>query len=268
MNDVRKVLAAERIKLVRRRSVFIVPLVVMALAAVLFEALAFAAKRQWLGEPNGFSLAAASLGWVANIVALSSIIITSSHISGEFDLGTIKSTWVRPVSRQAWYTGKTLSAWIMTGGLFLAATLVVLLLAGTTTGFSDLVEKNYVIHSKLSLSLRFAETALLLLLSLFAIATGMAAIAAYCNRPGASIAAGIGVGVLFAVLGFFPFARPFLLSTSLSLPVEQLSAMTEGIPTPLPWGALAWRTAACASAWLGLSFAVGSVGIRRKEITF
>lgn len=268
MGDVRKVLAAERLKLAKRRSTIVVPAIVVAMSAALFLALSFAARRSWIGVPSAFYLTAASMTWVTNIVAVCSIIITSFHISREFDVGTVKSTWVRPISRQSWFAGKVLSAWIMTGALFLAAMAVVIALASVRFGFVDLMEKDFLIHTAQSLWLKLAVTMLLVLLSLCAVSTVMAAIAVHCNHPGAAIAAGIGLALLCAVLGFFPSASPFLLSTALTLPVEQFASMSKGIPTPLSWADLAWRVPACAASWFILASAAGSVGIRKKEINF
>lgn len=265
-SDAARVLAAERLKLGKRRSTVAVPLAVAAFAAAIFQGLAFAAGRQWVGEPSGFYLAAAAAGWMVNVSALCAIIVTSFHISSEFDVGTIKSAWVRPISRRGWFAGKLISAWIMVGVIFLAALLVVLILAGTRFGFTDLMEKDYLVHSRTALSLRFAETTLLLLFSLVSVTTVMAAIAVSFRHPGASIAAGIGLVAAFVVLDFFPAARPFLLSTAITLPVEQIAAMAKGIPTPLAWGALAARTAACAAVWLLAAFAAGAAIVRTKEI--
>ncbi len=47
-----------------------------------------------------------------------------------------------------------------------------------------------------------------------------------------------------------------------------MTAMSKGLPLPLEWGELIWKTLACAGSWLAVSCAVGHAIIARKEITF
>jgi ABC-type transport system involved in multi-copper enzyme maturation permease subunit len=268
MGDIGIVMAAEWLKLRKKRSTVVIPLVVVGLSAAILWGLSLAARRDWIGVPSAFYITSAALGWMVNIIGLFAVIITSFHVSREFALGTVKSTWVRPVPRLAWYTGKVLSAWMMIGALLLLAVMVIIVLAATTFRFADLMEKSFLVHSAASLWGKLSVTVLLVLAALWAVTVVISMIAVFFNHPGGAIGAGVGFGMLLVVLGVFPSTRPFLLTTCITQPVEQMTAMSKGIPLPLPWNTLIWRTLGGAVTWMAAAYCTGAWWIRKKEITF
>lgn len=267
-SDIQRVLSAEWLKLKKRRTTIIIPVIVVALAIVMFFAVAYAAGRDWVGVPSGFYLASSTAGWLVNILGFLGIIMTCFHISGEFSLGTVKPAWVRPVSRGGWYSAKVISVSAAAGFLFLLAVLVVVLLSGFRFGFTALMEKDYMIHSAASQGLRFVLVVVLTLWALWAVISVAGFIAAIFNRPGSAIAVSVGLAFVMTMFGVFRSARPFLLSSCLTLPFEQMTAMTKGIPLPLNWWTLTWRTVLCAGIWMAATCAAGHFIIKRKEITF
>ncbi len=246
----------------------VLPGSVMALAVLLFFAVDFAARKDWIGLPSGFYVASTTIGWMVNIVALLSIIMTCFHVSGEFALGTVKPAWVRPVSRSSWYSGKLISSAAASTFIFMLAVVTVTILAWAKYGFSDLMEKNYLVHSASSMAGRFVLVTLLTVVTLWALVAVTAMLASFFNRPGSAIAVAILLSFLMTVIAIFPRATPFLLSTCLTSPFEQMTFMSKGLPLPLEWTTLIWRELACSFAWITAAVIAGITVIRKKEITF
>ena len=182
-------------------------------------------------------------------------------------MGTIKSAWVRPVTRGRWYTAKVLVAAGIVSELLLMAIIVTVALAVIRLGFTDLMEKNYTVHTSGSLTGRFILTVGLTVWTMWATTAFAAMLAAMFKHAGGAIAAGLAAGVAMMVLGAIPPLRPLLLTTHISLPWEQMIAMSKGLPLPAEWGDLVWRTVAGAGAWLAVSFFIGQRVIRAKQIT-
>jgi len=267
-SSVAKVFSAEWFKLKHRRTTIVVPLIVGFLALVIFFGLDLAARRQWVGVPSGFYLASATIGWMINVITIVAVIATCFHISREFALGTVKSAWVRPITRQAWYTGKVLSVGAVMGVLFIFVAVMVIVFSALRFGFTDLVEKDYLVHSAGSMGWRLLLTVGLAMWALWATTAVAAMLAVFFNHPGGAISAGLGLGFFMTVLAVFPPIRPYLLNTFLSLPADQMVAMAKGLPLPLTWGQLVWRTLAGAGGWMVVALIIGYRVINRKEITF
>ncbi len=102
MRDFGKVVAAELFKLRRQKSTLVVLILVALLALFMFVALEFAARRDWIGVPSGHFVAASVLGWMANIMIILAVIVTSCLVSQEFALGTIKSTFSPIISSSSY----------------------------------------------------------------------------------------------------------------------------------------------------------------------
>ncbi len=266
--EIRKVLLAENVKLRRKRTTWFVPAAVAAMTLLVFLAIAYAAARDWAGVPSGFYLASSTAGWMINVTGLLAMIITCFQISGEFALGTVKPAWVKGLSRHGWLSGKVVSAAAVVAVLFLIVVAVSLVSAGARYGFTDLKEKDFVVHTSAALWKGYILCAALTLFSLWAVVTVTSMLAAYFNRPGSAMAVAMLLAVAMTVVAVFKPARPFLLTSAISLPFEQMTAMSKGLPLPLEWGELAWKTLACAGSWLAASCAVGHAIIARKEITF
>jgi hypothetical protein len=151
--------------------------------------------------------------------------------------------------------------------LFVVAAVVMVALAALKLGFEDLMEKDYLIHTAGSLGVRMVLTTALTLFVLWSATAVTAALAARLNHPGGAIAAALGLGIAMTALSVFPAARPYLLTTYLSLPSEQMVAMSKGLPLPLEWGDLVWQTLAGAGAWGAAAYLSGRRVVQKKEIT-
>ncbi len=268
MSDIRRIISAERMKAMRRKSTLFIPVAVAAAAALIFITSGFAAQRDWIGVASGFYLASNTGGWMVNLLVLLSIILTCFHISGEFALGTVKSSWVRPVSRKSWFTGKLITVSAAVLFLYLIAIAVIILMARVRFGFTDLTEKDYLIHSASSMWYRFVLVFLLTCWALLGVTAVSAVFAVIMNRPGTAISAVLGSAFIMAAASAFHQARPFLLSSSLFVPFEQMTAMSKGLPLPLEWSTLVWRTLIGAGTWIAVSATAGYMIVEKKEITF
>lgn len=267
MNDVTKVIRAEWFKLRRQRSTIVVPVAVLAFAVLLYFVQELAARKNMFGVPSGFFVSTSVIGWMNTVLALIAVIVASFLVAQEFAIGTVKSTWVRPVRRGRWFFGKYLFAAGIVTDLFIIVSASAVGLALVRLGMDSLMEKDYVVHTLRSLSLRMLLTLGLTLFGLWAATALAAAVAASLNHPGGAIALTLGIGVAMMAASAFEPARPFLLTQYLSLPLEQMSAMAKGVPLPLEWGTLIWRTLAGAGAWLALALVVGLRVTQTKEIT-
>jgi ABC-type transport system involved in multi-copper enzyme maturation permease subunit len=268
ISEIKKVLLAEKVKLRRKRTTWFVPSAVAAMSLLIFMAIGYAASRDWAGIPSGFYIASSTSGWMINVTGLLAMIITCFQISGEFALGTVKPAWVRGLSRHGWLSGKIVSAAMAVTVLFLIIIAISLVSAGAKYGLTDLKEKDFVVHTSAALWKGYLISAGLTLFSLWAVVTVTSMLAAHFNRPGSAIAVEVLVAVALTVLAVFKPARPFLLTSAISMPFEQMTAMSKGLPLPLEWGDLVRSTIACAGSWLAVSCAVGHAIIARKEITF
>ena len=265
--DVTRVVSGEILKLRRRRSTVVLPGIVLALAVLIYFGLEMGARNHWFGIPSGFFVASSAISWINNALVLVAVVVTSFIVAQEYALGTVKSAWVRPVTRGGWFSAKLLSAAGVVTVLFVVAAGVVVLLAAVKLGFGDLKEKDYLVHTAGSLGTRMALTTGLTLFVLWSATAVIAALAARLNHPGGAIAAALGVGIAMTALSVFPAARPFLLTTYLGLPSEQMIAMSKGLPLPLEWGDLVWQTLAGAGAWGVAAYSLGRRVVQRKEIT-
>ncbi|MBN2185555.1 MAG: ABC transporter permease [Candidatus Krumholzibacteriota bacterium] len=267
-DDIVNIISAEKYKLLRRRSSAAMLFGVVILSVLLFLSVDLAAQRDWIGIPSGFYLASVAIGWMVNIIALLTIMIVAFQISGEFALGTVKPAWTRPIRRSAWFVGKLISVSAVSSVLFMISFATITLLASMKYGFSDLMEKDYLVHAFSALAGRYILASFLTLVSFWALAAVTAMFAACFVRPGSTIAVTVVLSFLMSVIAIFRQAAPFLLSSALSMPFQQMKMMSKGLPVPLEWNDLTWQTMACASAYLILAVVSGLIIINKKEVTF
>ena len=265
--EIFRIVSGELVSQRRRRSTFVLPAVLLLLAAFVYFGLETGARNNWFGLPSGFFVAASSIGWLANVVVLIVVVLTSFLISQEYALGTVKSAWVRPLSRQGWFTGKLLYACGVVTLLFLTAVVVVVVLAVLRLGFVDLMEKDYLIHTAGSMELCLALTSALVLYTIWSTVIVTAALSSRINHPGGAIAVVTGIGVALMALSVFPPIRPFLLTTYIGLPSEQMVAMSKGLPLPFEWGTLVWRTLVTGAIWAFVAYLAGLRIVKSRQIT-
>jgi ABC-type transport system involved in multi-copper enzyme maturation permease subunit len=236
-------------------------------AILLYFVFEYTAHRNWMGVPSGHFVAASALAWITTAMSLLAVVITSFLVASEFSMGTVKAAWVRPVARKPWYAAKIVTASGAVSGFFLLAAAFVLLFAVSRLGFSDLLEKDYVVHPVSSLNARLAVAVALTVWGLFAVCAAAGFVAGWVGHAGGAIATSIGFGIVFSLAGSFEAARPFLVTTCVSAPFEQMVAMTKGLPQPYDWNNLVLSTIVCGGAWMAATLTAGAQLIHKKDIT-
>jgi hypothetical protein len=266
-DDVAKTLTAEQFKLRRQIAPYVLTALVVFLAALMYLVFEFTTRRNWMGVPSGHYVAASALGWMTTVMTLLAVVVTSFLVAQEFAIGTVKAAWVRPIARRKWYLAKIVAAAAAASAFFLLSSAIVLLFAAARLGFSDLLEKNYVVHTVSSLNARMILSIALTVWGLWAVCAAAGLVAAWVRHPGGAIAASIGFGIVLTVGGAFETARPFVLTTCVSAPFEQMMAMAKGLPLPYEWNGLVSMTLLCGGAWMAVAFAAGAQLTQKKDIT-
>jgi ABC-type transport system involved in multi-copper enzyme maturation permease subunit len=267
-SDIGRLIGAEILKAKKLRSTYVLTVLILVMAMVSFFGFRMAAGNRLIGVLSGFFLSSAAGGWMVRMISLLSVVITAFVISNEFSLGTVKPCWAVPVERRSWLTAKIIWVCSLVTILFLVTMVVILALSAFTVGFEDLMEKDYLVHSSGSLWLRLVLTCGLQLWTLWSVVVVTSLVAVIFNRPGITIAVVMVAGIALVFLDMFSTVRPFLLTTWISLPIDQMSAMAKGLPLPLPWGELVWKALLAGGVWMGVSLLTAVKVITAKEITF
>lgn len=268
IKEIVMIVGAEIYKLRRVKSVFIIPAFLIITGAALFYGLGTAVEHNYVGVPGAFYISAASLGWNVRLVALAAVIISAFQISNEFAMGTVKSVWSQPISRRVWFNAKLLFLLVLVFIMAAAALVETLILAAIKYDFSDLTEKEFLVHSSGFLWGRTAASFALTLWSLFAVTAVAASISSLFNRPGSAISVILGGGIVMTALGVFPGLNRYLLTTFITLPLEQLAAVTKGLHPPLTWSDLTLRTIAVPGCYAAVMVLIANAAANRKEINF
>jgi ABC-type transport system involved in multi-copper enzyme maturation permease subunit len=265
--DVIKTISVDWFKAKRQKMTYILPALLVVVAVTMVFVLELAARRNWIGVPDGYFITASVMSWMNNIMVLLVVVFTSFGVAQEFAFGTVKSAWVRPVARSQWYTGKLIFSGGIVTDLFLITGATVFFLVMIRLGYADLMEKNFVVHTSGSLGLRLALVSGLTLWALWAMTAVVGMIASLFPQPGGAIAAGLGLGILMMVMSAFEPIRPFLLTHYVSIPFEQMISMSKGVPLPFEWKQLIIRGLAIPFGWMIITFFIGQRIIRNKEIS-
>lgn len=266
-SEVMRTIAAEGRKLRRLKATFILPAVTAAAAGIQVTIFELIERRTLAGPPSGYYVSAETIAWLSNMIAVVAVVVTSFLISREFALGTVKSTWIRPIRRERWYAGKVLTAAAAVSFLYVLAASVVVAIAYLRVGMEDLVVTRLVLHTSGDLAARLGISLGLTLVVLWAVVCASALVASFVDSVGGAIAAGLGLGVLLGVLQLSSLVRPFLINNYLGAPLSQMMSMARGLPTPYEWNTLTWQALACAAVWAIVTYAAGRWLIRRREIT-
>ncbi len=266
MNDIRKILLTEWHQCRRRKIIVLLPMLVTLISALMFLAVSFAARENWIGLPSGFYIIAETMNWLLSIFGLLAVVLTSFTISGEFALGTVKAAWVRPLSRRNWYLGKLLAVAIAVSILFLLSILVVTGFSWAQFDLTDLMEKDTLIHSCGNLVTYLVIVVGLSLWAIWSLIAVVGFISTLCQRPGGAITITIAFFLLLTALGIFTEVKQALLSFCFTTPFEQMTIMSKGLFPD--WTGLIQSNIAVCALWLLAALAGGLVVIKRKEITF
>ncbi|MBD3178875.1 MAG: hypothetical protein GF417_04330 [Candidatus Latescibacteria bacterium] len=266
MGDINTIISAEIYKQSRTRSLKILPGLLILATVIIFLGVSAATESLSFGIASGFYITAASLGWIIKAVTFAAVIITSFQISNEFGMGTVKAAWAQPLSRSSWYTGKLIYTCLLTWIILIVSALFLVLITSFKYDFSPLIENDYLMHSEVDLWIKLGLTLLLSVWVTGVIITSTAVISLLFNGAGSSISLVIAVALLMFMLEVFSVAKPFLLSSYITLPVDQFTLMAKGLPLQMSWKDLIYNTVGFPAGYLILSLIAGFYLIKIKEI--
>ena len=261
-----RVVAAEWHKLRRSRSTFVGLLLYAVLVVILYITFEIAADRSFIGILSGFYVAGATVSAAITPLAFVALLLGTFSIAREFSQGTIYSVWTRPLTRGGWLLGKVLAVAGHISVYFFVTALIVLLASGLRLGFSDLMEKDYLIYSLGSLWWRLVLSLALVWLSVVVVSILAVIPALYVGSPGGALTIALGIGFVMQIAGDLESLQPLLITSYLSMPLEQFVAMSKGVPVPDEWGTLIRTCMIGTSAWAVLGGLWARWVVYRKEV--
>lgn len=260
------VLSGEWVRMRRSRPLVTGTTAYVAVIAILYLSYFLAVRRSFVGIPTGFYLSGAVLSAAVTPLAFVAILIVAFSVAREFSAGTIQQVWVRPLSRRGWFAGKLLGSVILLKAYLALTLLLVLLIAGLQLGFSDLMEKEYMIHGAASMWWSLLLAVLLTTVALVAVISTVGICALILGSPGATIAVAVVAGFVLQLASSWDLLRPLLLPTYLSAPMTQFVAMAKGLPLPETWGRLTRTCLSGSVIWILASWLWASWVVKRKEV--
>lgn len=264
--DARRTMAAEWLKVRKSRATPVGLLVYLAIFAVLYITYVVAARESFMGIQSGFYIAGAATSAASTPLAFVALLLVSFSLGREFSQGTVQMIWPKPITRGGWLLGK-LGLSVFHVSVFVWLTFVMAVVAaGLQFGFTDLMEKDYLIHAESALWWRFLLLAALTWLAVVAVVIAAAIPALYIGSPGGAVTVSIVIGFALQMAGGWDMISPFLLSTYLADPLQQFVAMSKGIPLPLSWGELVQTCLIGSVVWIGLCWLWAWQIVRRKEV--
>jgi ABC-type transport system involved in multi-copper enzyme maturation permease subunit len=263
-HDTRQTIAAEWLKLKRSRATPIGLLTYLAILTILYFTYEIAARESFIGIESGFYLVGAVTSAATMPLAFVALLLVSSSLGREFSQGTVQMIWAKPISRSGWLMGKTVTSTCHISVFVWLTFIITVAVAGLQFGFTDLMEKDYLIHAESSLWWRLALLAGLTWLAVVAVAVAAAIPALYLGSPGGALTVSIAIAFVLQLASGWDAASPFLLSTYLSGPLQQFVAMSKGLPLPQTWGELVRTCLIGSILWIGLCWVWAWQIVRRK----
>lgn len=264
--DARRTIAAEWLKLRKSRATPVGLLVYLVIFAVLYITYVIAARESFMGIQSGFYILGAVASSASTPLAFVALLLVSFSLGREFSQGTVQMIWPKPMTRSGWLLGK-LGTSVFHVSVFVWLTFIVAVVAaGLQFGFTDLMEKDYLIHAESALWWRFVLLAALTWLAVIAVVIAAAIPALYLGSPGSAVTVSIVVGFALQMAGGWDAASPLFLSTYLANPLQQFVAMAQGLPLPWTWGELVRTCLIGSIAWIGLCWLWAWQIVRRREV--
>jgi ABC-type transport system involved in multi-copper enzyme maturation permease subunit len=264
--DTRRTIAAEWFKLRKSQTTPVGLLVYLAILAVLYFTYEVAAQQSFIGIASGFYIAGAVTSAATMPLAFVALLLVSFSVGREFSQGTVQMIWVKPISRGGWFMGKTITSACHVSVFVCLTFLITIVAAGLQFGFTDLMEKDYLIHAESALWWQFVLLAGLTWLAVIAVAVAAAIPALYLGSPGGAVTVSIVVAFMLQMASGWETVSPFLLSTYLAEPLQQFEAMSKGLPLPWTWGELVRTCLVGSIVWIGVCWLWAWQIVRRKEV--
>jgi ABC-type transport system involved in multi-copper enzyme maturation permease subunit len=266
VRDALRVLKAEWLRVRRSRATIVGLLFYLGMMAVIYLTVSLAATTSIMGIPSGFFVSSTVCSAAIVPLAFAAAMLAAFSIGREFSRATIHMVWSRPITRTAWLLGKLKAAGLHLGVFFLLTVGLAVLAGGVDIGYSDLAEKDYIIHTEASLWWHFLLAVGLTWLALVGVLTVTAIPAVLLGSPGAALTISIASGFVMQIMMAWESLRPYLLTTYLELPFVQFVAMAKGVPLPVEWGELTRSSLMVTVVWIAICWVCAWWLTKRKEV--
>ncbi|MBI5869226.1 MAG: ABC transporter permease [candidate division Zixibacteria bacterium] len=264
--EVCRVMIAEWLRVRKSRAMAAGLVTYLAVVAMFYLTYHLLVRRSFTGIPTGFYLSGSVLSAAVTSLEFAMTLIVAFSVAREFSAGTIQQVWVRPLSRMSWLSGKLLTSVVVLKVWWVLTLLFVLVVAGVQLGFSDLMEKEYLIHSAGSLWWALLLTVALTTLALAAEIGIVAVCALIIGNPGGTIAVAVIARFILQLASNWDLLRPLILPTYVTAPLGQFIAMSKGLPLPESWGHLTRTCLIGSLVWILAGWLWASWIVKRREV--
>jgi len=182
------------------------------------------------GYENGFNFSISLNYSIFNILIFFIIITASTAVSDEAQKGTLKTVLVKRLKRKELIIGKSFFLLIFFFALLVIISLLSLAVGGALFGFSDISEKNYIIHSNLSLFFNYFFSLFLMIFPISALINLCLFLSVLFNNNLLPLMSSLGINFLFYVFTELDFHKYFFLTNYILFPLKTFKKMAQGLP--------------------------------------
>ena len=201
---------------------------------IIFHSSSFAGPLSFLalmkGFENGYNFSISLNYSIFNILIFFIIIMASTAVSDEAQKGTLKTVLVKRLKREELIIGKSLFLLIFFFALLVIVSLLSLAIGGALFGFSDISEKNYIIHSNLSLFFNYFFALFLMIFPVSALINLCLFLSVLFNNNLLPLMSSLGINFLFYIFAELDVYKYFFLANYMLYPLKTFKSMAQGLP--------------------------------------
>ncbi len=201
---------------------------------IIFHSSYFAGPLSFLalmkGYENGFNFSISLNYSIFNILIFFIIIMASTTVSDEAQKGTLKTVLVKRVKRDEIIIGKFLFLLLFFFCLIVIISLFSLAIGGVLYGFPNISEKNYIIHSSLSLFFNYLLSLLLVVFPISALISLCLFFSVFFNNNMLPLISSLGVNFIFYIFAELDVYKYFFLANYMLYPLKTFKRMAQGLP--------------------------------------
>ena len=235
---------------------------------IIFHSSSFTGSLSFLalmkGYENGFNFSISLTYSIFNILIFFMIITASTTVSDEAQKGTLRTILVKRLKRRELIFGKSIFLLICFFTLIAIISLLSLAVGGILFGFSDISEKNYIIHSNLSLFYNYFLSLFLMIFPISALINLCLFFSVLFNNNLMSLISCLGVNFIFYIFTELDFYKYLFLTNYILYPLKAFQKMAQGLP--LVWSPQIWYMIIVTVIYLIGFLVLAVIFFRNKEI--
>jgi len=182
------------------------------------------------GYKNGFNFSISLTYSIYNILIFFIILMAGTTVSDEAQKGTLKTILVKRVKRKELIIGKSLFLLISFFSILATISLLSLAIGGILYGFSDISEKNYIIHSNLSLFFNYFLSLFLIIFPISALINLCLFFSVLFNNNLLPLISSLGLNFIFYIFTGLDLYKYFFLANYIFFPLKTVQKMAQGLP--------------------------------------